>query len=105
MKRTGNGKRTQVLRLRCASLRMTWFQGWEGENRERQMLKQEQRQSKFKSRSLRDDKQKEATEDARGAILQGVANLVARGPAFAFPGAWVDWVVLPLLAAAYEEHD
>src|SRR5258705_3785770 len=38
-------------------------------------------------------------------ISQGVVNLMARGSTFAFPGAWVDWVVLPLLAAAYEEHD
>jgi hypothetical protein len=58
-----------------------------------------------KGRSLRDDKQRAAMEDARSAISQGVANLMARGSAFAFPGAWVDWVVLPLLAAAYEEHD
>jgi len=27
------------------------------------------------------------------------------GSVLALPGAWVDWVVLPLLAAAYEEHD
>src|SRR5260370_36185084 len=33
----------QVLRLRCASLRMTWFQGWEGENRRQQRLQEEQR--------------------------------------------------------------
>src|SRR5437879_8478272 len=31
--------------------------------------------------------------------------LMARGSAFALPGAGSDGVVLPLLAAAYEEHD
>jgi hypothetical protein len=36
------------------------------------------------------------------AAVQG--ELMA-GTIFAFPGAWVDGVVLPLLAAAYEEHD
>jgi hypothetical protein len=30
---------------------------------------------------------------------------MAWGSAFALPWAWVDGVVLPLLAAAYEEHD
>src|SRR6266478_7094482 len=38
-------------------------------------------------------------------VSQGFANLMAWGSSFAFPGTWVDWIVLPLLAAAYEEHD
>jgi len=33
------------------------------------------------------------------------ATLVARSSAFAFPGARAYGVVLPFLAAAYEEHD
>jgi len=36
---------------------------------------------------------------------QGLASLMARGSAFALPGARSDGVVLPFLAAAYEEHD
>jgi hypothetical protein len=43
----------------------------------------------------------------RGApllLLRGVATLVAGASVF-LPGTWVDGVVLPLLAAAYKEHD
>src|SRR5258707_15636656 len=38
-------------------------------------------------------------------VSQGFVNLMAWGSAFAFPRTWVDWIVLPFLAAAYEEHD